>query len=387
MFGSKTNIAAGYNHPLWSVYTLHFITILLFIGSLILKPFSKYRDIFYTICFITLALYNGLLLYLNKGAVIYVLPALLIPLTILGLVHTRREFLISFCLFIFINIGAFVTADGLSIANAPFILFLFIIICIILALIKFFVIKQGETLLEKKEELEKVNMQLALRNKKLGEYSYIASHHLRAPVRNIGILADFIEHDQKELSSLSKEHLNNIKKQVHRGLNIIDGVRMIADDLNLDIKQREVIYLKMLIDDIIERHHYLIEATPDRIENMVLPKHKILFVKGYLIKIFEILIKNAIVYKKKKRPLTLTIRSIEKEGFMMIKFEDNGKGIDLKKDGAKLFNVHERLHHYQEKSGMSLCSVKNMLEIFSGDISVESVLGKGSTFIVKIPIE
>jgi len=66
--------------------------------------------------------------------------------------------------------------------------------------------------------------------------------------------------------------------------------------------------------------------------------------------------------------------------FGRISFADNGLGIDMERDGGKLFNLYARFHFQVKGKGMGLFLVKTQLEAMGGRIEAESTLGKGTTF-------
>jgi len=99
--------------------------------------------------------------------------------------------------------------------------------------------------------------------------------------------------------------------------------------------------------------------------------------------IFSNIIINAIQAKQEDRELELKIMGEQVNGYWRILFIDNGKGIDAEK-ADKLF-----LPHFTTKetgSGLGLAIAKRGVEQMSGSISFESVLHKGSTFIIMLPI-
>ncbi len=99
--------------------------------------------------------------------------------------------------------------------------------------------------------------------------------------------------------------------------------------------------------------------------------------------IFSNIIINAIQAKQEDRELELKIKGEQVNGYWRILFIDNGKGIDAEK-ADKLF-----LPHFTTKetgSGLGLAIAKRGVEQMSGSISFESVLHKGSTFIITLPI-
>jgi signal transduction histidine kinase len=78
----------------------------------------------------------------------------------------------------------------------------------------------------------------------------------------------------------------------------------------------------------------------------------------------------------------LVIRATSDEGFVNISFKDNGVGIEtenLKKVFDPFFTTK------QAGTGLGLAVCHSIINLFGGDINVESVKGEGSTFTIKLP--
>ena len=63
---------------------------------------------------------------------------------------------------------------------------------------------------------------------------------------------------------------------------------------------------------------------------------------------------------------------------MLVK--DNGRGINMKEYGKKLFGLFQRFHLDTEGKGIGLHIVKSIIEKYGGRIEVESKLKEGTTF-------
>ncbi len=112
------------------------------------------------------------------------------------------------------------------------------------------------------------------------------------------------------------------------------------------------------------------------------------FVPNYLNKILQNLLSNAIKYSKEGDKITLTLERKKKDGKkLLIKVVDQGKGID-KKAIPYIFNLFYQAPSVEEPigSGIGLTLSKQLTDILGGNISVESEPGKGSVFIVELPI-
>ncbi len=112
------------------------------------------------------------------------------------------------------------------------------------------------------------------------------------------------------------------------------------------------------------------------------------FVPNYLNKILQNLLSNAIKYSKEGDKITLTLERKKKDGKkLLIKVADQGKGID-KNAAPYIFDLFYQVPSVDEPggNGIGLTLAKQLTEILGGHISVESEPGKGSVFIVELPI-
>ena len=96
---------------------------------------------------------------------------------------------------------------------------------------------------------------------------------------------------------------------------------------------------------------------------------------------------NALKYSDK--PLLLTVETWNEKDNLLISIEDNGIGIhkeDLKRIFEKFYREHTGDLHDVKGHGLGLAYVKRIIDDHNGQIFVESEKGKGSTFIIKIPL-
>ncbi|MCK5005715.1 MAG: GHKL domain-containing protein, partial [Candidatus Aminicenantes bacterium] len=107
--------------------------------------------------------------------------------------------------------------------------------------------------------------------------------------------------------------------------------------------------------------------------------------KTLLIQILTNLIENAVTYREPDIPLKITVKCEENNGWVIIGIADNGIGI-APEFQKKIFNVFQRLHSESEYpgTGIGLAIVKKSIEIMGGEVWVESSLGKGSAFYIKL---
>lgn len=102
------------------------------------------------------------------------------------------------------------------------------------------------------------------------------------------------------------------------------------------------------------------------------------------------LLDNAVKYRREDVPLKLSVTTTDiGDEKLLIIIEDNGIGIkreDLKKIFEKFYRVHTGNRHDVKGFGLGLAYVKKIINLLGGTINVESVFGKGTKFIIKLPL-
>jgi signal transduction histidine kinase len=113
------------------------------------------------------------------------------------------------------------------------------------------------------------------------------------------------------------------------------------------------------------------------------PKKSQSFVFGnlsYLESITLNLLTNAIKYSDPKKEKKVEIRIKKTADWTIVEVEDNGLGIDLKRQGRKMFGMYKTFHDHPDSRGIGLFITKNQIEALGGKIEVESQEGVGTTF-------
>ncbi|MFN8393592.1 MAG: HAMP domain-containing sensor histidine kinase [Bacteroidia bacterium] len=98
--------------------------------------------------------------------------------------------------------------------------------------------------------------------------------------------------------------------------------------------------------------------------------------------VFQNLISNAIKFRDLSRPPVVRIESRQLNNGVEVKVIDNGLGIDLVAQGAKVFRMFQRIHGIGEGSGVGLFIVRRTLQRLGGTVDVESTPGIGTTFVL-----
>ena len=236
---------------------------------------------------------------------------------------------------------------------------------------------------EKKQEKEKEQLirELTQNNKDLKQFSYITSHNLRAPLSNLTGLLNLMHEIPVENDEL-REIINGFSTSTNL-LNetINDLVKVVIIKDNPSINKEEVL-IKDVFENVFNQLSYLISLHKP-ILKIELEKVTILNInKAYLESILLNLFTNAIKYRSPKRTLRIFVSSKEIGNQIILVFKDNGIGIDLERNGDKIFGLYQRFHNYSDSKGLGLYLVKSQVESMGGTISVESEVDKGTTFTI-----
>ena len=236
---------------------------------------------------------------------------------------------------------------------------------------------------EKKLETEREQLihELTQNNKDLKQFSYITSHNLRAPLSNLMGLLNLIEDIPVENPEL-EELLSGFYKSTNL-LNetINDLVRVIIIKDNPSI-QKEMVSLSEVFENVFGQLSFQIEAHKPIIK-LKLDKVPLLNTnKAYIESILLNLLTNSLKYKSENRKLKISITAEQVDQKVFLTFTDNGIGIDLERNGDKVFGLYQRFHNYPDSKGLGLYLVKSQVETMGGTISVESEVNKGTSFVI-----
>jgi PAS domain S-box-containing protein len=230
----------------------------------------------------------------------------------------------------------------------------------------------------KQKEMEN---DLKERTRQLEDFCFIVSHNLRAPLSNLLLLTSMIEEstnfeDQKLLSEkLSKpvNVLNEIFNELIESLQVRQDVNLEKETLYFDECFTKVMgVISAGIDD------PMIEINRDFSE---LPH--ITYPKKYLMSYLHNLVSNSIKYRNPAKRLKVTVKSYQNENGMFLEVEDNGMGIDMEANGAKLFGLRKTFHGNHDAKGFGLFITKTQVEAMGGTINADSALDKGSKFVIQ----
>ncbi len=229
-----------------------------------------------------------------------------------------------------------------------------------------------------KEELRKSLEKLDHQNKRLLDFSYIVSHNLRSHASNIQSLTDLI------LSSQDIEEKKELVIYLHKVVKIlgssIDALNdVVTINADVDVSQQQV-KLREAVDKTV---HVLSDKIRQK-EGVILnniPKDTTIFHnRAYIESILLNLISNSLKYSKPNVCPVVSITYNNENSEKILTVNDNGIGIDLEKNGHKLFGLFKTFTHNPDAKGVGLYITKRQIEAMGGRITVDSIVNVGTTF-------
>ncbi len=216
------------------------------------------------------------------------------------------------------------------------------------------------------------------------------THELKTPLATISLAVDALTNSKvigneekiRYYSGMIKDENKRMNKQVET---ILQAAR---------IERQEITLNKDVLDA-----HAIIQKTADNLVLQIQEKHGSLNLhlkaarhtidadEVHFSNIVFNLLDNAIKYSKD--PLRIDVETYNSGHMLQIRFRDNGIGMS-KETQSHIFEKFYRAHtgniHDVKGFGLGLSYVKAMVDAHGGRVRVESALGKGSTFIVMLPL-
>ncbi|MBD2354568.1 GHKL domain-containing protein [Tolypothrix sp. FACHB-123] len=213
-------------------------------------------------------------------------------------------------------------------------------------------------------------------NQELNDFAYIVSHDLKAPLRGISSLSEWLLLDYNDsFDEPGKELVRLLINRVQKMYSLIDGILQYSRLGNLKEEVQQV-DLNNVVTDVIE-----LLALPENMEIEIKNRLPLVNIEVTRIRqVFQNLLSNAIKFIDKPQG-HIIIDCTENNSSWQFKISDNGIGIE-EKHFNKIFQIFQKLANDEESdsTGIGLSLVKKIVEMYGGQVWVESEVGKGSTF-------
>jgi PAS domain S-box-containing protein len=222
---------------------------------------------------------------------------------------------------------------------------------------------------------ESILKELESSNNQLHEYAHIVSHDLKSPLRSIDALVSWIKADNKgKFDKITLENFHLIDTTLQTMEKLISNVLEYSSASSAAKQNEEDVDLNRTLSNLKN-----ILLIPTNISFKVL--NKLPIVKGDSTKfqqLFQNLLSNAIKFCDKEKGF-IEINYVDNNTFHQFAIKDNGIGIE-KKYHDKIFQIFHSLNKRGDSTGIGLSIVKKIIDLYEGDIWLESEPNVGTTF-------
>jgi signal transduction histidine kinase len=238
-------------------------------------------------------------------------------------------------------------------------------------------------------ELEEKNRELFELNEKKNEFMRIAAHDIRNPISTIFTISDLLISDQKSVPAAKKqEFLKYIRSSASFSISLLNDLLdfsvLESGGSKLNIQAND--YIEQL-DHITETYRYI--AANKKIRILLIVKidiSKFQYDSNRIEQVLHNLLSNAVKYSPERSTITISV-TIE-DNFIITRIDDQGQGIEAN-DIEKIFKPFHKgtakTTGGEKSTGLGLSICKLIVLQHKGEIWVESVKGKGSSFYFKLP--
>ena len=226
--------------------------------------------------------------------------------------------------------------------------------------------------------------ELARSNAELQQFAYVASHDLQEPLRMIGSYTQLLERRYGEkLDADAREFMDFIVDGATRMKQLIEDL-LAFSRVGTRGKELRPVQAQSALDRALINLRAAIESSDAQITHDALPD--VTADDSQLTQLFQNLIGNAIKFKNKDEPVRIHVGVHDAGDEWRFSVSDNGIGIEPQYF-ERIFMVFQRLHTRDEYAGtgIGLAICKKVVDRHHGRIWVESVYGKGSTFVFTLP--
>jgi len=216
------------------------------------------------------------------------------------------------------------------------------------------------------------------------------THEFKTPIATINLALDAIKNpkiiDDKEKVHRYLQMIRDENKRMHAQVeNVLRISKLEKKELDISKESNNV---QEIIDEAIEHVNLIIEDRQGTITtHFNANRTTVLLNDVHFTNVIVNILDNAIKYSPNEPRIDIYTENVK--DFVIIKIKDQGAGMSkvaLKRIFEKFYREHTGDLHNVKGHGLGLAYVKRIIDDHNGQIFAESEKGKGSTFIIKIPL-
>ncbi|MBQ2339038.1 MAG: HAMP domain-containing histidine kinase, partial [Prevotella sp.] len=218
------------------------------------------------------------------------------------------------------------------------------------------------------------------------------THELKTPIASISLAAQMMADNSIEKSPQMINHLSTVVNDESKRLRFLveKVLQMSMFDKKKAVFKKRQLDLNEMVETIANTFTLRVEHTGGKIYTEIEAVDSAIYVdEVHFQNAINNLFDNAVKYRKPEEPLNIYIKTWNTADHLCLSIRDTGLGIkrdNLKKIFDKFYRVHTGNRHDAKGFGLGLAYVKKIIELHDGEIRVDSELGKGTRFTIKLPI-
>jgi len=218
------------------------------------------------------------------------------------------------------------------------------------------------------------------------------THELKTPISSISLAAQMMSDEAVSKSPTMMKHLGGVINDESKRLRfLVEKVLQMSmfDRKRIAIKKKNL-DLNDMAETIANTFALRVEHTGGSITTDCGAEFPTIYAdEMHFQNVIFNLLDNAVKYRKPDEPVNIRVRTWNTPSSLFLAISDDGMGMkkeDAKKVFEKFYRVHTGNKHDVKGFGLGLAYVKNICDLHKAQIRVESELGRGSTFIIQMPV-
>lgn len=214
------------------------------------------------------------------------------------------------------------------------------------------------------------------------------SHELRTPLSLIRLYAETLEMGRLTSPEKYQEYYQIIRKESERLTalinNILDFSRIEAGRKEYEFRETD---LRELVHNTLESYRYQIEQQGFTYEEKIDTVPPMRVDREAMARSLLNLVNNALKYSQDRKYIGVNL--YRDNGSVKLEVVDHGIGIPSVEQSRifeKFYRVGDPLVHNTKGSGLGLALVRHIVEAHGGEVSVDSAPGRGSKFVIALPV-
>ncbi len=239
-----------------------------------------------------------------------------------------------------------------------------------------------------------VTLNALIRQKKLSEikndFINNMTHEFKTPLATISLAVDALRNEKVLQNRQKMDYFSGIIKEENKRMNkqvetILQAALTDRQELQLNLKP---IHVHNIINQALSNFNLQLQEKNGKAELQLNAKNDLINAdEVHFTNLISNLIDNAVKYSNDQLQIKIATSNTNKS--LIIKIEDSGIGMSketVKRIFEKFYRAHTGNLHNVKGFGLGLSYVKTVIDAHHGKIKVESVLGRGTSFIIEMPV-